>query len=192
MGVSNLGLLICMRGKRGMRLAKMIIPKREKEKEGKNNLRSQYSIKSFLTVLVVPSAMISKKDAHSPQLKPSASNDVLCCGFVRLDVARRAMRASASCWTVISGVVKKEAVSFQTVSLKGRGLAKKRSERLVMLEKCGIGGLGSWVIAYLRLKSCSRTPSRPSVSRSKVRAKGSGFVRTAWEKRMMASLRAML
>jgi hypothetical protein len=34
-------------------------------------------MKSFLTVLVVPSAMISKKDAHSPQLKPSANNDVL-------------------------------------------------------------------------------------------------------------------
>jgi hypothetical protein len=31
---------------------------------------------------------------------------------------------------VISGVVKKDAVSFQTVSLNGRGLAKKRSDRL--------------------------------------------------------------
>jgi hypothetical protein len=30
----------------------------------------------------------------------------------------------------MSGVVKKAAVSDQTVSLKGRGLAKKRSERL--------------------------------------------------------------
>lgn len=85
---------------------------------------------SFFTVPVVPSAMISKNDAHSPQLNPSASREVLCCGFVRLLVARRAIRASATCWMVISGVVKKDAVSFQTVSLKWRGLAKKRSDRL--------------------------------------------------------------
>jgi hypothetical protein len=88
------------------------------------NLRNQYSMKSFRTVPVVPSAMISKKDAHSPQLKPSDSSEFLCCGLVRLEVARRAMRASATCCTVISSVVKNEAVSVQTVSLKGRGLAK--------------------------------------------------------------------
>jgi hypothetical protein len=90
-------------------------------------------MKSFLTVLVVPSAMISKKEAHSPQLKPSANNDVLCCGLVRFDVSSRAMRASASCCIVISGVLKKEAVSAQTVSLNGRGSAKKRSERLCVV-----------------------------------------------------------
>lgn len=87
-------------------------------------------MKSLRTVPVVPSAMISKKDAHSPQLKPSASVEVLCCGLVRFEVARRAMRASATCWMVISSVVKYERVSFQTVALKGSGLAKKRSERL--------------------------------------------------------------
>jgi hypothetical protein len=90
-------------------------------------------MKSFRTVPVVPSAMISKKDAHSPQLKPSDSNEFLCCGLVRLDVASRAMRASASCCIVISSVLKKEAVSFQTVSLKGRGSAKNRSDRLRVL-----------------------------------------------------------
>lgn len=90
-------------------------------------------MKSFRTVPVVPSAIISKKDAHSPQLKPFDSSVFLCCGLVRLEVARRAMRASASCFTVMSSVVKKEAVSFQTVSLKGRGLAKYRSDRLYVL-----------------------------------------------------------
>lgn len=89
------------------------------------NVRNQYSMKSFRTVLVVPSAMISKKDAHSPQLKPSANNDFWCSGLVRFEVASRAMRASATCWIVISGVVKKDAVSFHTVSLNGRGSAKK-------------------------------------------------------------------
>ena len=91
-------------------------------------------MKSFLTVLVVPSAMISKKEAHSPQLKPSANNDVLCSGLVRFDVSSRAMRASASCCIVISGVLKKDAVSAQTVSLNGRGSAKKRSERLQVVD----------------------------------------------------------
>lgn len=90
-------------------------------------------MKSFRTVPVVPSAIISKKDAHSPQLKPSDSSEFWCCGLVRLEVARRAMRASASCVTVMLSVVKKEAVSFQTVSLKGRGLAKNRSDRLYVL-----------------------------------------------------------
>jgi hypothetical protein len=65
--------------------------------KARRDLRNQYSINSLFTVPVVPSAMISKKLAHSPQLKPSASNEVLCCGLVRLDVARRAMRASATC-----------------------------------------------------------------------------------------------
>jgi hypothetical protein len=157
---------------------------------------------SFFTVPVVPSAMISKKEAHSPQLKPSASSDVLCCGLVRSEVARRAIRASASCWTVISGVLKKDAVSFQTVSLNGRGLAKKRSERLqlsktlvhVFLTRCSIAGNKGvrQCHAYLRLKSCSKTPSRPKFSRSKVRAKGFGLVRTACVKRIRASLLAML
>jgi hypothetical protein len=87
-------------------------------------------MKSFRTVPAVPSDMISKKDAHSPQLKPSESNVFWCFGLVRFEVESRAMRASATCCTVISGVVKWEAVSFQTVSLNGRGSAKKRSERL--------------------------------------------------------------
>lgn len=150
------------------------------------NVRNQYSMKSFRTVLVVPSAMISKKDAHSPQLKPSANNDFWCSGLVRFEVASRAMRASATCWIVISGVVKKDAVSFHTVSLNGRGSAKKRSERLHAMCQCSRLGMnvnlvlrGSRWRTYLRLKSCSRTPSRPSVSRSNVRAKGFGLVRTA-------------
>jgi len=96
----------------------------------KYDLRNQYSMKSFRTVPVVPSAMISKKDAHSPQLKPSASCDFSCFGLVFFDVASLPIRASANCCTVISGVLKYDAVSAQTVSLKGRGLAKKRSERL--------------------------------------------------------------
>jgi hypothetical protein len=94
------------------------------------NLRNQYSMKSLRTVPVVPSAMISKKLAHSPQLNPSDRADFLCSGFVRLLFARRAIRASATCWMVISSVLKKEAVSFHTVSLNGSGSAKKRSERL--------------------------------------------------------------
>jgi hypothetical protein len=40
------------------------------------------------------------------------------------------MRASATCCTVIMGVVKYEAVSAQTVSLNGFGSAKYASERL--------------------------------------------------------------
>jgi hypothetical protein len=102
-------------------------------RKGFRDSRNQYSMKSFLTVPVVPSAMISKNEAHSPQLNPSASSEVLCCGLVRFEVASRAIRASASCCTVISGVLKKEAVSFQTVSLNGRGFAKKRSERLQVM-----------------------------------------------------------
>jgi hypothetical protein len=166
------------------------------------DLRNQYSMNSFFTVPVVPSAIISKNEAHSPQLKPSASSDVLCCGLVRSEVASRAIRASASCWTVISGVLKKDAVSFQTVSLNGRGLAKKRSERLQVNETLVdiISILCSIVwrdgarrcLAYLRLKSCSNTPSRPRFSRSKVRANGFGLVRTACVKRIRASLLAML
>lgn len=79
---------------------------------------------------VVPSARISKKVAHSPQLKPSARLERVKLGLVACDVARRPMRASASCCTVMKSVVKYDAVSAQTVSLNGSWLAKNASERL--------------------------------------------------------------
>lgn len=82
------------------------------------------------TVPEVPSAIISKKEAHSPQLKPSASHDKSNSGLVFLDVSRRPILAFASCSTVIIGVVKYDSVSAQTVSLKGFGSAKYASERL--------------------------------------------------------------
>lgn len=82
-------------------------PQRQgKKTAGAGDLRNQYSINDFLTVPVVPSAMISKKDAHSPQLNASESADKVCSGLVRWEVARRPMRASASCWTVMYSVVK--------------------------------------------------------------------------------------
>ncbi|KAI6756758.1 hypothetical protein HG530_011356 [Fusarium avenaceum] len=46
-----------------------------------SNLLNQYSMNFFSTVPVVPSAMISKKEAISPQLKPSASLDSECSGI---------------------------------------------------------------------------------------------------------------
>ena len=125
------------------------------------------------TVSVVPSAIISKNEAHSPQLKPSASRDNSYSGFVFFDVASRAMRALASWSTVIIGVVKYEAVSAQTVSLKGFGSAKYSSERLFNSQKLARAKIlitNSKV--HLRLISCSKIPWRPRSARSKLFAPG--------------------
>jgi hypothetical protein len=72
----------------------------------RGGILSQYSMNFFSTVPVVPSAMISKKEAISPQLKPSANLDSSCSGLVFLEVARRPMRAFATCSTVIMSVGK--------------------------------------------------------------------------------------
>lgn len=80
---------------------------------------------NFLSTLaVVPSAKISKNEAHSPQLKPSAREESECCGWVASDVARRPIRASATFCTVMKGVVNQDSVSAQTVALNGLGSAK--------------------------------------------------------------------
>jgi hypothetical protein len=94
------------------------------------------------------------------------------------------------CGFVPDGLVEREGVGKEAVGSAACAV-KSVSGQCVGLWDEGSREM-DWQDAYLRLKSCSSTPSRPRVSRSKVRAKGAGLVRTACENRMMASLLAML